>query len=407
MDSASTSYTPSTITTYNFRAIYEGDTNYNSGTTGAASGTLTVKANPNVPVPTLNPVSPITLGGSVTALVTVTGSAGTPTGTVTFQVSTDSGTTWSTFGAVKTLTSGSATSDSYTPLAVSTNYRLRAVYSGDSTYVGVTGAAAALTVNKFTPTVPAPTVSPNPVVVSHAVTVSVTVPSVVGVTPTGTATFQVKIGAGSFTTIGSAVTLVNGVASTTYTPTTVDSYQFQVVYNGDGNYNSATSTATSLTVLGEFGYHTVGTRTNGNLENNIRGSSFTTPSSTNAVAQSISAYIIVSSNHTIKAAIYTASGSLVTGTSTSDVTVTTSNDGWVTFYFASGVTLNANTNYYLVVWSNSVSGTAFLYYDTIGGTGGFVSQTYISGSSWPSPVTFSSSGIATYNYSIYCTYTTP
>ncbi len=70
--------------------------------TDASSNTATLTytvtsaalATPTVSVPTLAPVSPITLGASVTASLTVSGSAGTPTGTVTFQVSTDSGATW-------------------------------------------------------------------------------------------------------------------------------------------------------------------------------------------------------------------------------------------------------------------------------------------------------------------------
>ena len=63
------------------------------------STTFNLMLTPTVPAPTLTPASPITLGTSVTASVTVSGVTGfTPTGTVTFQVSTDSGTTWSTFG---------------------------------------------------------------------------------------------------------------------------------------------------------------------------------------------------------------------------------------------------------------------------------------------------------------------
>ena len=109
--SASISYKPASANTYSFDAVYQGDSNYVTGTTGVASVILTVnKLTPTVSAPTLSPVSPITLGGSVTALLTVTGSAGTPTGSITFQYSTDSGTTWNTLGAVKTLASGSATS---------------------------------------------------------------------------------------------------------------------------------------------------------------------------------------------------------------------------------------------------------------------------------------------------------
>ncbi len=122
-----------------------------SATVTSAPATVTVNAvalaTPTVSVPTLAPVSPITLGASVTASVTVSGSAGTATGTVTFQVSTDSGTTWNTLGTVKTLATGSAVSDSYTPTIASSNYRFRALYSGDSKYNGATGSTTSLTVD--------------------------------------------------------------------------------------------------------------------------------------------------------------------------------------------------------------------------------------------------------------------
>ena len=265
----SDSYTPTAVgSNYRIRAVYSGDSNYNGATGNAASLTVN-KANPTVPTPTLNPTSPISLGGSVTAAVTISGVSGvTPTGTVTFQYSTNSGSTWTQLGTVKTLSSGSATSDSYTPTAVGSNYRIRAVYSGDSNYNTVTGNPASLTVNKANPTVPAPSVSPNPVVVNNAVTVSVTISGFSGgATPTGTATFQVKIGTGSWTTIGSAVSLSSGSASTTYVPQTVGSYQFQVVYSGDSNYNGATGSAVSVTVdfapLDHFVFSSVGTQAAG------------------------------------------------------------------------------------------------------------------------------------------------
>ncbi len=246
--SASTTYTPQSVGSYQFQVIYNGDSNYNNVTGSAV--TLTVnKANPTVPAPTLNPTSPISIGGSVTATVTISGVTGvTPTGTVTFQYSTDA-IIWTPFGAVKPLSpAGSATSDSYTPSVAGSNYRIRAVYSGDSNYNSKTGDEVSLTVNKVNPTVSAPSVSPNPVVVNNAVTISVNVSGVSGVIPTGTATFQYKFEAGSWNTIGSPVTLSNGSASTIYVPYTVGSYQLQVVYSGDSNYNAVTSSAAALTV---------------------------------------------------------------------------------------------------------------------------------------------------------------
>jgi flagellin-like protein len=245
----STAFTPSSAGTYSIRVVYSGDSVYN-GATGLSS-TLTVnnKLTPTVPAPTLNPAT-ITLGASMTASVTVSGTGGTPTGTVTFEYSTNGGTTWNTLGtANRPLSGGGAvTSTSFTPNAAG-SYLIHAVYSGDGTYNTATGTSATLTVNKANPTVPAPSVSPSPVTVNNQVTLSVTISGVTGVTPTGTATFQYRIGgSGAFTTIGSAVALSAGSASTTYTPTSTGTYQFQVVYSGDSNYNGATSSTTSLTV---------------------------------------------------------------------------------------------------------------------------------------------------------------
>ncbi len=262
-------YTPNSVgSTYRIRAVYSGDSNYN-GATGAAASLTVNKANPIVPGPTLNTTSQISLGGSITATVAISGVSGvTPTGTLTFQYSADSGATWTQLGSVKTVSIISSTSDPYTPNSVGSTYRIRAVYSGDSNYNGATGAAASLTVNKANAVVSAPSVSSNPIFVNSAVTISVTISGFSGgATLTGTATFQVKIGSGSWITIGSAVSLNNGLASTTYIPQTIDTYQFQAVYSGDSNYNGATSDAFSVASdfapLDHFVFSSVGTQTAG------------------------------------------------------------------------------------------------------------------------------------------------
>ena len=236
----SDSYTPNAVgTNYRIHAVYSGGSNYN-GATGSAVSLTVNKADPTVAVPTLSPVSPITLGASVTASVTVSGVSGvTPTGTITFQVSTNGGTSWSTLGATKAFTSGSATLDSYTPASVGSTYQFRAQYAGDTNYNTATGNAASLTVNKANAGVPAPSVSRNPVVVNNAVTLFSGYNRCIWWTNSDWYGYipSAKIGTGSWANIGSAVTLTSGSASTTYTPATVDSYQFQVIYNGDTNYN--------------------------------------------------------------------------------------------------------------------------------------------------------------------------
>ena len=62
--------------------------------------------------------------------------------------------------------------------------------------------------------------------------------------PTGTVQFQVRVGAGPWTNLGSPVTLVNGSAtSDSYTPVGVGTlyYHFKACYGGDSNYDPAES----------------------------------------------------------------------------------------------------------------------------------------------------------------------
>ena len=138
----SADFTPLATGTYYFQARYSGDNNYISVNSGATEEAFVVnKATPAIQT-TLSQ-SNIKLGESVTDSVAVTGLAGSypsPTGTVTFQVSTDNAVTWSNFGTVKTLVSGTATSDSYpaVPSTLAGTCYFRAVYSGDSNYLGAT-----------------------------------------------------------------------------------------------------------------------------------------------------------------------------------------------------------------------------------------------------------------------------
>jgi len=333
----SDSYTPAAVgSNYRIRAVYSGDSKF-AGATGNGASLTVNKANPIAPTSTLNPASPISLGGSLTSAVTISGVSGvTPTGTVTFQYSTNSGSTWTQLGTIKTLSSGSATSDSYTPAAVGSNYRIRAVYSGDSNYNTVTGNSASLTVDKANLTVPAPSVSPNPVSVNNTVTVSVTISGVSGgATPTGTATFQVKIGTGSWISIGSAVPLSSGSVSTTYVPSTVGSYQFQVVYSGDSNYGGATGSAISVTVnfasLDHFVFSSVGTQ--------VAGTSFSvTITAKDASNNTLTNYV---GTNTLNVSIGTISpsvtGVFLSGVWVGSVTLTGADSGVTLFTTGSGM----------------------------------------------------------------------
>ena len=92
---------------------------------------------------TLSKTSPQIAGASLTATATVSPSAAT--GSVQFQVEIPGSSTWNTFDT-RTLSSGSATSKSYTLSNVGV-YNFQAVYSGDCQYSGSTSSTVSLTVN--------------------------------------------------------------------------------------------------------------------------------------------------------------------------------------------------------------------------------------------------------------------
>jgi hypothetical protein len=400
----SDSYTPDAVgNSYRIRAVYGGDNKFNGATGNAASLTVN-KANPTVLAPTLSPASPIQFGGSVTAAATVSGVLSiVPTGTVTFQYSATSGSTWIQLGNIETLSAGSVTSDSYAPNAVGNNYRIRAVYSGDSNYNTVTGGQVSLTVNKANPTVPAPLVDPNPVVVNNTVTVSVSVSGFSGgATPTGTATFQVKIGTGSWTTIGSTVSLSSGLASTTYVPSTVGSYQFRVVYSGDANYSGATGSAVSVTVNSpppdHFEFVSVGTQTAGTSFNIIITAK---DASNNIVTNYVGTNVLNVSTGSVSPSV---TGLFSEGVWAGSVTVTGAGSGVTLFTTGSGVsgasnifTVNPgalNRFSFAPISSPQAAGSAFIitvtaqdmYGNTVTSYVGQPSLTYSAGSI--SPTTF-------------------
>ena len=248
----SDSYIPQALgSSYQFRAVYSGDVNYGGPTTGAASGILTVnKGTASVSASSFVPASPITLGGSVTVSASVAAPSGittAPTGNVQFQVSINGG-SYANFGSAVALSSGSA-SIAYTP-QTATTYTFKAEYQGDTNYVsGTVGAASGiLTVNKGTASVSASSFVPaSPITLGGSVTVSASVAAPSGITtdPSGSVQFMVKVGAGSFVNIGSPVALSGGSASISYTPSSIGTFSFQAVYQGDNNYNSGTTGAAS------------------------------------------------------------------------------------------------------------------------------------------------------------------
>ena len=175
--------------------------------------------------------NPSAFGQSVTFTATVTGSGGTPSGTVTFK----DGTT--TLGT-GTLSSGTAT---YTTSGLALNsHSITAVYGGDTNFATSTSAVLTQTVNQNN-SATAISSGTNPSTFGQSVTFTATVTSSGG-TPTGTVTFKDGV-----TTLGT-VTLTGGVATYATSAQVLNGHNITAVYGGDTNFATSTSSALTQTV---------------------------------------------------------------------------------------------------------------------------------------------------------------
>ncbi len=229
LDSTATAtYTATSLnaTTYNVMASYAGDTAF-SASVSAAQNLVVAPVSATV---TLTAPATATVGSSVTLSVAVTGTPGTPTGTVIFK----DGTT--TLGTA-TLASGAA-SYKTSALTVGT-HALSVGYTGDSVFGAATSTTQNLVVSLATPTVTL--TAPATALVGASVTLSVAVAGTPG-TPTGTVTFK-----DGTTTLGTA-TLASGAASYTTSALAAGVHSITVSYSGDSVFGAATSAASTLTI---------------------------------------------------------------------------------------------------------------------------------------------------------------
>jgi hypothetical protein len=145
---------------HSITAVYGGDVNF----IGSTSPVLTQTVNANASTTTLSSsVNPSAFGTSVTFTATVTGGAGTPTGTVAFK---NGG---STMGSGNVDGSGQATFT--TSLLAAGSHAITAVYGGDTDY----GASISPTVTQMVgqnATTTALTAAPNPTSPGTSVTLT-------------------------------------------------------------------------------------------------------------------------------------------------------------------------------------------------------------------------------------------
>jgi hypothetical protein len=266
VDATTFTKTPTTSGSYAFQATYSGNGSYNSKV-GPCEPLTVNKIDPSVSTDIHNGsdavVTSVDAGTTVHDKATVTGTVGTPTGTVTFEWFTngtcapsaaDTSSSFALSGGIV-----DATTFTQTP-NTSGSYAFRATYSGDGAYNSKVGPCEPLTVNKVDPTVATDIHDDS----DHSVVTSVVVGTTVHdqatvsgsvITPTGTVTFSwFTNGTCSETADSTSLTFNlngSGIADgTTFTktPTTAGNYAFQASYSGDSTYNSKVGPCEPLTV---------------------------------------------------------------------------------------------------------------------------------------------------------------
>jgi hypothetical protein len=213
---------------HNVTASYSGDTNYMAATSNTDGQTVVAATSSTLLSSSANPSA---AGQPVTFSAAVTGSFGTPTGSVDFA---DGGSLICSAVGLDSNGHGQC-GHTYTSTAGSPHH-VTAVYSGDHTYSGSTANAVDQTVNPGG-TVVALNSSANPVSAGQPVSYNATVTGP-GVMPTGTMTFQdggvIISGCGSRPLIGA-------VATCTHTYTSVGSHSITSVYAGDANHTGSSA----------------------------------------------------------------------------------------------------------------------------------------------------------------------
>ncbi len=227
---------------YDFLVTYSGD-----GTYAAVSPATAEPFSIGLQTPTLN-TTPYVSGKSAYDTATVSGTSGTPTGTVTFTLYKGvygSGLPMGYSYTTSLNAVGSATSTTVIGLSAGSYYFL-VTYSGDGTYGATTGIAEFFSIGLQTPSV-----NTTPYVSGKSASDTATVSGLYG-TPTGTVTFKLYQGTSpSGTLVGTygTATLVGGSAtSTTAIGLGTGSYYFLVSYSGDGTYGATTGVAEPFSI---------------------------------------------------------------------------------------------------------------------------------------------------------------
>jgi hypothetical protein len=211
-------------------AVYSGDATF-ATSSGSLTQTVNQPASTTSTTSLSSNLNPSIVGQSVTFTATVSGTGGTPTGTVTFK---DGSTVLSTVAL-----SGNSAVFATASLAAG-SHQITAVYSGDATFATSSGSLTQ-TVNQLASTRTTLTSSANPSNTGQPVTFTATVTGPGG-TPTGSVTF--KDGGATLATVA----LTAGSASFTTSSLALGGHSITASYNGSANFAASTSAVLTQTV---------------------------------------------------------------------------------------------------------------------------------------------------------------
>ncbi len=245
--SSGTQYTTTNLAVgkHSITAVYSGDSN-NSGSTSLSLTETVYAAKLDTTTTLVSSLNPSIQVNPVSFTATVTGSAGTPTGTVQFvTTSTVNGITITTLqGELPLSSKGTATLT--TSILLAGTYPITAIYSGDLKNNSSTSPilTQVVTTSGNGATTTTLTSSSNPTKQGQTVTFTAAVSTTVTGkgTPTGTVIFNNGLGP-----LGTA-TLVNGVASVSYANLPVGTNIITATYSGDSNFSPNNSSPLVQTI---------------------------------------------------------------------------------------------------------------------------------------------------------------
>lgn len=218
--------------TYNLRATYSGDANFNPST----SNLLVQVVNPGPTTTSIgSSLNPSTFGQSVILTATVSESTPySPTGTVTFRDGAATIGTGTVNAGVATFTTSALSAGSHT---------ITATYNGDSNFATSTSPGLTQNVNKANTTTAVVT-SGTPSTFGNSVTFTATVSDSTTSVATGTVTFRdgtTVLGVGTLNASAVATFSTSALGGGSHT-------NINAVYAGDANFNASTSPGITQTV---------------------------------------------------------------------------------------------------------------------------------------------------------------